>query len=92
MIYAELCVGAETPSEVDELLGGLKLECRELAREALFLAAKAFLCYRRQGGIQIFPPPDFFIGAHAEALGIAILTRDAARYKTHFPKVKLICP
>lgn len=33
-----------------------------------------------------------FIGAHAEAEGLTLLTRDAKRYRTYFPKVKLICP
>jgi predicted nucleic acid-binding protein len=35
---------------------------------------------------------DFFIGAQAQIEGWTILTRDAARYKTYFPEVKLICP
>jgi predicted nucleic acid-binding protein len=35
---------------------------------------------------------DFFIGAHAEAEGHALLTRDPLRYRTYFPKVKLIAP
>ncbi len=35
---------------------------------------------------------DFFIGAHAETEKYKLLTRDAGRYKTYFPKIKLICP
>ena len=35
---------------------------------------------------------DFFIGAHAQAEGWKLLTRDAPRYKTYFPKLQLICP
>lgn len=92
VIYAELCAGANDPSEVDDLMTELRLEFRELSREALFLAAKAFLHYRRRGGAKTSPLPDFFIGAQAESLGIAILTRDPARYRTYFPKVKLITP
>jgi len=92
LIYAELCVGAENLIEVDELLANLKLEYRELSREVLFLAAKAFLQYRRRGGTKTSPLPDFFIGAHAEVLRLPILTRDEGRYKTYFPKVRLICP
>jgi hypothetical protein len=30
--------------------------------------------------------------AHAQADGYQLLTRDAGRYKTYFPKIKLICP
>jgi len=92
VIFAELCAGAEAVSEVDALLTGLKLEFRELTREALFLAAKAFLEYRRRGGVKTTPLPDFFIGAQAEALGIAVISRDPARFRSYFPKVKLITP
>ena len=92
MIYAELCARADSTAEVDALMIQLNLELQELSREALFLAAKAFLLYRKRGGTKTAPLPDFFIGAHAEVLGIAILTRDQGRYKTYFPSVRLICP
>ena len=92
LIYTELCTSASTTEDVNRVLTGLKLELRELPREALFLTAKAFLKYRRQGGTKTAPLPDFFIGAHAQALGIAILTRDAGRYNSYFPSVPLICP
>ena len=92
MIYSELCARSNSTSEVDALMIQLKLEFLELSREALFLAAKAFLIYRQRGGTKTAPLPDFFIGAHAEAMGIPILTRDSARYKTYFPSVRLICP
>jgi hypothetical protein len=37
-------------------------------------------------------PPDFFIGAHAAVEGMALLTRDAVRYRTHFPRLHLLAP
>ncbi len=92
LIYTELCTSASTTEDVNKVLMGLKLELRELPREALFLTAKAFLKYRRQGGTKTAPLPDFFIGGHAQALGVAILTRDAGRYNSYFPGVPLICP
>ena len=92
VIYAELCAGAESVHEVDLLIEPLGLEFQELPREALFLAAKAFLQYRRNGGTKVLPLPDFFIGAHAQSLGVSIITRDPSRYQTYFPKVKLIKP
>jgi predicted nucleic acid-binding protein len=92
LIYAELCAGASATSEVDEVLTQLKLEYRELSREALYLAAQAFLQYRKRGGTKSAPLPDFFIGAHAQVLDIPILTRDQGRYKTYFPAVRLVCP
>lgn len=36
--------------------------------------------------------PDFYIGAHAEAEKLTLLTRDPTRYRTYFPEVDLICP
>jgi predicted nucleic acid-binding protein len=92
LIYTELCTDAASTADVDKLLAGLKLELRELSREALFLTAKVFLKYRRQGGTKTAPLPDFFIGAHAQVLGVPILTRDAGRYTSYFPSVQLICP
>ena len=92
LICTELCTDASTTADVDRVLSGLKLELHELTREALFLTAKAFLKYRRQGGTKTAPLPDFFIGAHAQALGVAILTRDAGRYTSYFPSVPLIYP
>jgi hypothetical protein len=46
IIYAELCTGAASNSEVDELLESLKLGVQEIPREGLLLSAKAFLLYR----------------------------------------------
>lgn len=92
MVYAELCCNAESPKEVDELLAEMEVQMSEIPRQALFLASKAHLGYRRRGGSRTTGLPDFFIGAHAEVLGIALLTRDQGRYKTYFPNVPLICP
>lgn len=92
IIYTELCTGAESAHEVDELLKSLKIGIQEIPRDGLYLSAKAFLQYRRKGGTKTSTLPDFLIGGHAEALGFHILTRDTARYQTYFPKVELICP
>ncbi len=92
IVYAELCAGAASPREVDALMDSLKLEFQEIPRHGLYLAAQAFLKYRRQGGTKTSPLPDFFIGGHAEASGLPILTRDTTRYETYFPDVELICP
>jgi predicted nucleic acid-binding protein len=60
--------------------------------EAGFLAGKVFLRYRRAGGVRHSPLPDFYIGAHAAITRLPLLTRDAARYRTYFPALRLICP
>ena len=45
-----------------------------------------------RGGSRNSPLPDFYIGAHAAIGRLALLTRDAARYRTYFPKVQIFSP
>ena len=92
IVYSELCYHASGFEEVDQLVLGFDFQFVELPRAALFLAARAYRIYRQRGGTKTAPLPDFFIGAHAQALGISILTRDAGRYGSYFPGVPLICP
>jgi len=60
--------------------------------EAGWPAAQAFAAYRQRGGGRRTPLPDFYIGAHAVVEGLTLLTRDAARYRTYFSRLKLIAP
>lgn len=92
VIYAELSVRYETIDGVEAFNHTAGLELAPIPREALFLAGKAFARYRRAGGTRTGVLPDFFIGAHAAASGLALLTRDARRYRTYFPSVRLILP
>lgn len=92
VIYAELSVMYESPEALDTGLAKAELRMHELPRAALFLAAKAFALYRRQGGAKQNVLADFFIGAHAVVAGCPILTRDTCRYRTYFPTVDLIAP
>lgn len=92
IIYAELSLNYESIDTLDTRIADLKLKLLELPRAALFLAGHAFRMYRRAGGAKTGVLPDFFIGAHAAVLGCALLTRDAARYRTYFPTVELLTP
>ncbi|HKJ90491.1 MAG TPA: type II toxin-antitoxin system VapC family toxin [Oceanipulchritudo sp.] len=92
IVLSEICMGAETLEEALAIVKDFQLEVHELGPEALFIAAKAFLRYRKHGGSRSSPLPDFYVGGQAEALGIRLLTRDFRRYRTYFPEVKLICP
>lgn len=92
IIYSELCYHASGFDEVNQLVLDFGFKFEELPRPALFLASQAYRTYRQRGGIKTAPLPDFFIGAHAQVLGIPILTRDAGRYTSYFPSVPLICP
>ena len=60
--------------------------------EAAFLAARAFLIYRHQGGQRRSPLPDFYIGAHAAVAGHTLLTRDPRRYSYYFPQLRIVSP
>lgn len=92
VIYAELACAYGTQAELDDYVSADAFDRREVPWEAAFLASRAFLRYRRSGGTRSAPLPDFFIGAHAQVAGLTLLTRDPARYRTYFPKVKLIAP
>ena len=83
--------GKETKA-LDKTIANLGLILLELLRPALFLAGKAFVQYRRQGGKSNNVLADFFIGAHAAVLGCSLLIRDVQRYQSYFPSVKLITP
>ena len=93
VIYAELIPAYATTDELDRFLVPPERFVRlMLPYSAAAPAARAFLSYRKAGGVKSSPLPDFFIGAHAESEGLTLLTRDAARYRTYFPAVTLICP
>ena len=92
VIYAELSLAFERIEELDAMISKAGLRHEPIPRESLFLAAKAFLIYRRKGGAKSGVLPDFFIGAHAAVLDVPLLTRDSIRYKTYFPNLKLIAP
>lgn len=92
IIYAEVSIGFERIEDLETALAGCGFQMRQIPREALFLAGKAFLTYRKRRGARTSPLPDFFIGAHAAVEGLELLTRDVSRYRSYFPTVKIISP
>lgn len=92
VIYAEMSLSFSTIEALEGVVRKLALEVREIPRPALFLAAKAYLQYRRRGGRKQQVLPDFFIGAHAATAGWPLLTRDASRFRTYFPTLEVIAP
>ena len=92
VVYGEVSVGYSSIEELDTALPAELFRRDAIPYEAAFLAGKAFLGYRRRGGARRAPLPDFYIGAHAAIAGFRLLTRDAARYRTYFPKLDLIAP
>lgn len=92
IIYAELSLTFSTVEGLDQTLDELGLVMIEMPRPALFLAGKAFVRYRRQGGTKSNVLADFFIGAHAAVSRYPLLTRDTRRYTSYFSDVALIAP
>jgi len=92
IIYAELSVRYVRVEDVNVFIDTAGLTLERLPRAALFLAGKVFQDYRASGGVRTGVLPDFFIGAHAAIEALPLLTRDVQRYRSYFPKLKLIAP
>ena len=92
VIYAETSLVFTDANTLDHHLRDLLIVRLQLPYGAAFRAGRAFLRYRRAGGVRSSPLPDFYIGAHAEADELTLLTRDAGRYRSYFPSVTLVTP
>jgi predicted nucleic acid-binding protein len=92
IIYAEVSVRFSKIEDLDAALQPDDFMRAPLPWDAGFLAGKCFVSYRRRGGHRRSPLPDFFIGAHAAIHRLRLLTRDAQRYRTYFPRLKVIAP
>lgn len=92
IIYSEISIGFARIEELEKTIEESGFQMRQISKEALFLAGKVFLQYRRAKGNKLSPLPDFYIGAHAAVEGMTLLTRDGSRFQTYFPSIKMICP
>ena len=92
IIYAEVSAGFGRIEDLDDALPADDFLREPLPYEAGFLAAKAYLTYRKRGGQKRSPLPGFYIGAHAAVRGHRLLTRDVARYRTYLSGVDLMTP
>ncbi len=92
IIYAELAAAYRSESALEKALRYWPLIRLPLPYAAGYLSGQAFRNYRRKGGQKRSPLPDFYIGAHAQIEALPLLTRDTTRYKSYFPKVRLITP
>ena len=92
IIYAEISMGFDRIEDLEAALVPEYFRRDPIPWEAAFLAGKCFVAYRKKKGDRRSPLPDFFIGAHASIARMPLLTRDVSRYKTYFPRLKLISP
>ncbi|MBU1360776.1 MAG: type II toxin-antitoxin system VapC family toxin [Gammaproteobacteria bacterium] len=92
VIFAEVSCHYSNESQMEAAFPQRIYARHHLPFEAALLAGKAFMKYRAAGGVKRSPLPDFYIGAHAQTMGYTLVSRDKARYRTYFPKLKLIAP
>ena len=93
IIYAEVSVNFPDQQALENALPSTEFKQIALPWHAAFQAGKAFLRYRQtHKGQKRSPLPDFYIGAHASAEKMILITRDATRYRTYFPELQIESP
>jgi predicted nucleic acid-binding protein len=92
IVYAEASTNFFRREEFDQLMANSRIDREALPFDAAFEAGKAQAEYRQRGGVRERTLPDFLIGAHALVKGYRLLTRDARRYRAHFPELDIIAP
>lgn len=92
IIYSEVSIGFNRIEEVESAIEQAEIKVLEIPREALFLAGKVFLNYKKSKGTKQSTLPDFYIGAHAVVSDFELLTRGTSKFKTYFPNLNLISP
>jgi predicted nucleic acid-binding protein len=92
IVYSEISIGFKLIEDLESAIAKAGLQMLEIPKEALFLAGKAYLKYKKRKGTKRTPLPDFFIGAQAAVQNLDLITRDVSRYQSYFPTVKLITP
>lgn len=92
VIYTELLIPGPNVAALDAMLDIYETLRTPLPWAAASLTAAAYALYRRRGGAKHKPLPDFFIGAHAAASNLSVLTRDPKPYKSYFARLEVIAP
>ena len=84
--------GVEAPTAAEQEVPVVYCVREPLPWDAAFLAGKAFAAYRRRHRTKRSRLPDFYIGAHSAVMGRTLLTRDPRRYRSYFPKLRIVAP
>ncbi len=92
VIYSEISIGFDEIETLENAINTMHLKYLNIPKEALFLAGKVFLKYKKQKGLRLSTLPDFYIGAHAAINKISLITRDKRKIKSYFPTVNIINP
>ena len=92
LVYAELCIHFAAQRDCDGFLESNEIRVQSLTREAHFLASRAWITYRQQGGKRSRILADSLIGAHAQTQATRLLSRDRGFYPKLFPSLTLLDP
>lgn len=94
IVVAELSRNYPALEALQQALSPFELTVEAIDDEAAFIAGRRFVEARqgRAADAPKRPLADFFIGAHALALGAGLLTRDPRLYRRYFPEITLITP
>ena len=92
IVYSEVSISFALIEDLESAIVKAGFQMLEIPKEALFLAGKVYLKYKKRKGVERSPLPDFYIGAQAAVLNLDLITRDVSRYRSYFPSVKLISP
>ncbi|TAN83821.1 MAG: PIN domain-containing protein [Gallionella sp.] len=79
IIYSEVSIGFIKIEDLESSIVKSGFQMLEIPKEALFLAGKVFLQYKKQKGVRRTPLPDFYIESQAAVLYLDLITRDASR-------------
>ncbi len=92
LVYAEISRAFASEAAQQEFMKQSGMVYLHIPAAAAYAASAAHRIYRKNGGTRAATLPDFFIGAHASVEGFTLMTRDATRIHTYFPKVPSISP
>ncbi|UCD91118.1 MAG: type II toxin-antitoxin system VapC family toxin [Desulfobacterales bacterium] len=92
IVYSEISICFELIEDLESAITKSGFQMLEIPKEALFLAGKVYLKYKKRKGAKRTPLPDFYIGAQAAVFNLRLITRDVSRYRSYFPTVELITP
>lgn len=90
--FAEASAGMPSARELREALNEIGIESLQANDDALFLAGKVFLEYRRNSGTKDGVLPDFIIGATAVCNGLTLVTFNEKDFVNRFPDLKIVVP
>jgi predicted nucleic acid-binding protein len=92
VVYAEVAAGFSDQAEFDRILAALGVQLDFTGTDAAWLAGQIFRNYRHHGGPRQYMIPDFLIGAHAQAQGTRLASKDRGYLRRYFPSLVLLQP